>query len=400
MYQITTFKSQNKERILECIYRNPSISRTEIAELTGITPATTTHTIAELIADSLVYEEHLPEVPLPSTAGRKRIPLNIYATSKYALGIEFNLKALTLCVTDLKGNIVYTEYTPYTDTMSTQITSFIIQKIRHTLDCCQIPESNFLGIGLAIPGHIDADKHFMVSNNITWKGFDAKTISSAFSIPLVLENNVRCMALSSYLFHPEYVPDSFSYFHVGMGMFCANILNGSLFQGHTYVSGEIGHTIVNPTGLRCECGKQGCLQTIASERWILKNVKQLYELDSFDILHRLVSSADEITLKTIAAAYSLGDETLISIVSNALKYLGISISNIAILMNPEKIFLHGELFTYPSIHSELMNLIHQQLTFIDNNYVQSIEILPYAKEDGAIGGAALAIMKFLLKNPL
>lgn len=183
-------------------------------------------------------------------------------------------------------------------------------------------------------------------------------------------------------------------------MFCANILNGSLFQGHTYVSGEIGHTIVNPTGLRCECGKQGCLQTIASERWILKNVKQLYELDSFDILHRLVSSADEITLKTIAAAYSLGDETLISIVSNALKYLGISISNIAILMNPEKIFLHGELFTYPSIHSELMNLIHQQLTFIDNNYVQSIEILPYAKEDGAIGGAALAIMKFLLKNPL
>ena len=56
MYQITTFKSQNKERILECIYRNPSISRTEIAELTGITPATTTHTIAELIADSLVYE--------------------------------------------------------------------------------------------------------------------------------------------------------------------------------------------------------------------------------------------------------------------------------------------------------------------------------------------------------
>ena len=149
-----------------------------------------------------------------------------------------------------------------------------------------------------------------------------------------------------------------------------------------------------------KCGKQGCLQTVASESWLIKNTRQLYQLDSFGILHRLVSSPEEITTETIAAAYSLGDEAVCTIVSNALKYLGIAISNIAILNNPEKIYLHGQLFSHPLVHSELSSILTQQLTFVENDYVKNFEICPFDTLDGATGACALAIQKIFLKKGL
>lgn len=389
-------KLQNNEQILKCIFRNPAISRTEIARLTGITPATTTHTISSLIHAGIVYESG-QENDSGST-GRKRISLDIRSGYAYALGLEFNQKALVVCITDLKGTVVYKLHIPYRKDMCSQITVLIIDTIKKALCESGISESMLVGIGIAIPGHLDKNGSFLVSNNNIWKSFRADTIKNSFSVPVVIENNARCMAVSHYLFHPEYTPENFAFFHVGLGMFCANIINGQLFLGHSYVSGEVGHIIVKSDGLRCECGKRGCLQTVASERWLIKNAQQLYQLGSSPILQRLVSSADDIDIQTIISAYTLGDEAITSLISNALNYLGISISNVAILMNSEKIFLHGELFSNPAIHSELIHMINLQLAFVESDYVESFEILPYRSEDGAIGGAALAIFKCFLKT--
>ena len=66
-------------------------------------------------------------------------------------------------------------------------------------------------------------------------------------------------------------------------------------------------------------------------------------------------------------------------------------------MNPGKIFLHGAIFTYPEIQVELMNIIRQQLSFVESSHVESIEILPCGVQDGSIGGSALAILEGFLE---
>lgn len=396
MYKSVKRKSSNRNRILECIFRNTPVSRTRIAELTGITPATTTLTISELIAGGIVRELEQEDCEPLNNTGRKRIPLDICQDYRLALGVELNQKAFNLCITDLKGGIHYEYSRPYSPALSERVTEVILEQIHAALTTCHLDESQLVGIGLAIPGHLDATASNLVSNNKVWRKFDAKRIRSSFSAPVFIENNVRCMALSQYLFFPTVTPDTFALFHVGLGMYCANMMNGQLFLGNAYVSGEIGHTIVNPNGLRCECGKQGCLQTIASERSLLRDAKRIYSLNNHSIINSLVPSPDDITIDTIATAYALGDDAISSCISNALRYLGIAASNIAILMNPERIFLHGKLFTYPDIHTELMYIIQNQLSFVDNQHVDSIEVLPYAETDGARGGAALAILQGFL----
>ena len=397
MYKSAKRKSSNRDKILECIYRNAPISRTSIAELTGITPATTTLTISELLEAGIVCELGQEEAGDSGGVGRRRISLDIRPDFLWSLGIEFNQKAFSLSITDMKGESHYFYTEPYTPFLGNHITDTILEQVHTALCSCGISEKQLAGIGIAIPGHIDASSAKLVSNSKVWDHFDAAKIRSSFSVPVFFENNVRCMALGQYLFHPDSTPDSFAFFHVGLGMFCANMVDGQLFLGNAYVSGEIGHTIVNPNGLRCECGKQGCLQTIASERWLIQNAKKLYTADPSGILSQLAPSADEITIDTIVTAYSMGDEAVSAYITNALRYLGISTSNIAILMNPEKIFLHGKIFTYPEIHRELMNIINYQLSFVNGSHVESIEILPCNAQDGATGGAALAILEGFLE---
>lgn len=397
MYKNKVQRSSNRHRILECIFRNAPISRTEIAEITGITPATTTNVIGTLLAENWVIE--LGEQPSEElTSGRKRIALDINADAAYSIGAEFNAKAMSVVIANLRGVVICEKSLPYSQAMGNSITENLIDEIQALLDCSNLPMEKFIGIGIAVPGHVDRTQLNIVSNQTIWKNFRLKAVEKAFPLPVVIENNVRCMALGQYLFQPNASPDNFSFFHVGLGMFCANIVDEELFLGNAYVSGEIGHNIVDPYGLRCECGKYGCLQTVSSEYRLLQNARLLYENDPASVLRHLVTSKDEITIKDVTTAYMMGDEVIGTSVSKALKFIGIATSNIAILMNPEKIFLHGEMFDCPQVHDELMDIINHQLLFVGNGSFDTVTILPYSTLNGAIGGSALAITNLLLRE--
>ena len=396
MYKSAKQKSSNKNIVLECIFRNSPISRTSISEMTGITPASVTTVTSELIEDGMIYEEGKIDTDTP-VSGRKRITLNICPDRYSSIGVEFTSYHLCTCITNLCGALAYSNTITFTPELSQHLNESIILEINTAMKQTDIPYSKLAGIGIAIPGHIDNSNSHIISNNNIWGNFDARKIADAFNIPVLFENNVRCMALNQYLFHSSDTPDSFSYFHVGGGIFCATITNEQLFLGNAYFSGEIGHTIVNPDGPRCGCGKRGCLQTTASETWLIQNARLLYKCDSSSLLRHLVSSPEQITIDTIATAYTMGDEGILYYVSNALRYLGIALSNISILMDPKKVFLHGKMFAYPEIYSELSRIITSQLNFVGNEMLMRITPLPFDHKDGAIGGAALAIIEGLLE---
>lgn len=396
MYKGKKKKPSNRSRILECIYRNAPIARTDIAEETEITPATVTANVTSLISEGFIKE--LGEVSTDeASSGRKRVLIDIIPDKAYSIGLEFTQKALVVCLTDLKGHICCQHTEPFNDKLAGRITDAIIEGVRNLVTESGISWDRIVGIGAAVPGHMNGSASSLITNRKTWQDFDPKRIEKELPLPVVFENNARCMALSEYLFSPQESPDSFAFFHVGMGMFCANVVDGEMFLGNNYVAGEIGHTIVCESGRRCECGKYGCLQTYASENHLIKNARLLYSNSPNTILRSLVSDASKITIETITTAYSMGDPVIGTYIAEALKYLGITISNIAIITNPGKIFLHGQLFNNQDIQHELMDYIERQLIFVDRTYAGNVDILPYAATDGAAGASALAILRFFIR---
>lgn len=390
-------KKSNRTRILEYIFRNAPVSRATIAEQTDITPATVTTTITELINEQIIV--NLGEVEQSdNTPGRKRVLIDLNPNYGYAIGIEFNEKHVSFCITNLKGKVIDESIFSTTYHEISNITEFIIENIEILMQKNKDIKDKLLGIGIGVPGKINNNKKELFADSDVWKCFFPEKIKQRFKLPVIMDNNVKCMAMGMYLFEPEKSPENFSFFHLGIGMYCSNVINGELFKGENYIAGEIGHTIVKVDGKSCECGKNGCLNTYASERWLIKMAKILIENNASVILDRLVKDDEEVHIEHIITAYNLGDEVIRQYILEGLKYLSMAISNLSIIINPTKIFLHGRLFEDKMIFKQFKEYIERDLNFIGDNYFSNIEQVPYRTINGAVGASARVIDAYFINE--
>ena len=398
MNRYKTQRPQNRSAILECIFRNAPVSRTEIAEMTGITPATVTANVTELISSNIVLEtgELTNE---PGSSGRKRVLIDLNPVCALTAGVEFTENAVVFCLSDLMGNLLDSLIVPFSQDIAANITQEIITHLHDFLaPFMERDHQQIAGIGVAVPGHMSEDGTQLISNNKLWQSFQPALIRQAFPFPVAVENNVHCMTLGHYLFHASANTANFIYYHVGRGMFCSYMINGRIYYGSNYTLGEIGHTIIEPDGQLCECGKHGCLQTYSSESWLLKNARLLYGASQGTYLRSLAGSDRELTIDHVLTAYSMGDPVVRSYITNAVKYLGISISNLSIIFGMDKIYLHGALFQDEHVRMELKDYISRQLSFLDGSYSEHIETLGWDPRDGATGACALAIFEFFIRE--
>lgn len=392
---MNSIKRTNRSRILEYIFRNAPVSRATIAEQTDITPATVTMTITELINEEIVID--LGEVEQSDNMpGRKRVLIDLNPNYCYEIGIEFNEKNISFCIADLKGNIIDELIYSTTYNEISNITEFIIKNTQILMQKNKHINNKILGIGIGVPGKINNNATELFSDSNIWENFFPKKIKERFNLPIVMDNNVKCMAMGMYLFQLKKSPENFSFFHLGIGMYCANVINGELFQGNDYISGEIGHTIVKVDGKRCECGKNGCLNTYASERWLIKTAKILLENKASIILDSLVKEDKEVNIEHIITAYNLGDEVIRQYIIEALKYLSMTISNLSMIINPTKIFLHGRLFEDKTLFNQFKSYIEKDLSFIGDKYFSNIELVTYKPINGAIGASARVVYDYFI----
>lgn len=387
---------QTSGRILETIYRHKQASRTLISKELGITPATVTNTLTHLLSIKKVIETG-DQIRALKGSGRSQRLITINKDYKYFIGIEINMKGIFLTTTDTFGNWSSDNSRSITDYNPQNINAIIIQLIEETLNDHHTHICG--GIGIAIPGHFDTDSAKIISNNTKWKHFHLTEIQNVIPIPIFLENNINCMALSEYLFHSERSPEQFLFIHIGPGLFCSFFEKQHILENKNFYIGEIGHTVVNPNGPTCECGKRGCLQTYISDSWLIQSAQFLLENAQNTVIKTLVSSPSELSLDTIYNAYLLGDHFIIDKIESGLQFLATSIANTLIIYDSQKIYINSQLLNYPGFADQLIKQIHDQLQFIPTKRNLNIEILPVNPYKGARGAAALAVYSnFILEK--
>jgi predicted NBD/HSP70 family sugar kinase len=162
---------------------------------------------------------------------------------------------------------------------------------------------------------------------------------------------------------------------IGMGMVC----NGQLYRGATGSGGEFVHTVVDPDGLRCTCGNQGCLETFVADPWLVYRAKQA-KLD--------VSAPQD-----VVDAAEAGDETAQRIFRDAGLVLGQSVANLVNLFNPSMIILSGEGVRAGDFLFEPMRTAVRRHTFWKLDQEVDFRVEPLRDESWARGAASLVLNK-------
>ena len=201
--------------------------------------------------------------------------------------------------------------------------------------------TDIIGIGLGAPGLIIAETgvvHFS-PNFPGWTDIplvdDVKKALGIQSLPVFMDNDVNAMTLGELRHGAGVGYQSIVALTLGTGVGGGVVIDGQVYHGSRNTAGELGHTVVEPNGRYCGCGNQGCLEAYAGAKNIVERTQEKIAAGSNTKL------TSELTPKRIAAAAHAGDSLAVEIFAETGVYIGIALTSIAHVLNPEVAIIGG-----------------------------------------------------------
>lgn len=306
--------------VIASLLRSVQLSRSELSEITGVSPAAITEVTQVLLQRGLLAE--LPSLTTNGRRGRPIVQLQLQASHCYFVGISVGESSMPMVLTNLRGEVVEHHHLPACKTPSDLVkaTSSAFQKI---LSSSRIPRSRIQGIGITISGMVDAEEGVCrYSAALNWRDIPvAQLITKALGMPAWIDNDANAIAVGERFFGRARDIEHFSSIVLGRTIGSAHFMHGMLYRGHTDSAGEIGHITVAPRGTLCRCGRKGCLDTIAGG-FALRDAAK-----SAGLSIRTIRELEEMALHGSARATKL--------LRNAGTSLGIAVASLVHLNNPE-----------------------------------------------------------------
>jgi glucokinase len=198
--------------------------------------------------------------------------------------------------------------------------------------------SDFLGVGIGAPGPLDRERGVVsVTPNLGWVDFPLRDrVAERVNLPATLDNDANCATLGEFWCGAAKGGRNVVGMTIGTGIGGGLILEGKLYHGSSDAAGEIGHTTIDPTGRRCKCGNYGCLEAYASGPAIAERARELLRADGDSTLHQLVNGdLSRITAQTVFEASRRDDPVALEVVRDTAHFLGVGISNLINIFNPD-----------------------------------------------------------------
>ena len=202
-------------------------------------------------------------------------------------------------------------------------------------------------IGVSFGGPVDFTTGVVrLSHHVPgWENVPLQALLEAeFGAPARVDNDANVAALGEHRFGAGQGCDSLLYVTVSTGVGGGWILNGQPWRGQDGMAGEIGHTVVDPAGPVCLCGKRGCVERLASGPYLAQRARELLERHpQRGAALRALASNDlaKVDARLVAHAAAHGDELAQQVLAEAAHALGVGIGNAANLVNPGRFVLGG-----------------------------------------------------------
>lgn len=264
---------------------------------------------------------------------------------KYIAGIDLGGTTIQTVLTDEDYNIV-TKYK--SDTLAEEGPAAVIGRmmdaIDHVLEESNLSKKDLLGIGLGIPGLMDIEKGIsLFAGNLSWENIQVlQPFKDRFQVPVYMDNDVRVNALGEWYFGAGRGVKNMVLITLGTGVGAGIIIDGKMLRGPQSAAGEVGHMIIVEDGPACTCGSRGCLEVFASATGMMRRCKELMLENRDSLLWQMCEgNIDKVRTYMIDKAHDQGDKVGRQVMAETAYYLGIGLTNVVNIFNPELVVIGG-----------------------------------------------------------
>jgi predicted NBD/HSP70 family sugar kinase len=327
---VRDLRRDNRAAVLWSLYLSQSHSRHELSRATGLSTASVTNVVRELIDEGIAVETGLAE----SDGGRPRAMLGINPDYGYVIGVDIGETRTRVELFDLAMNERARAEYPLNRIAEHDVdvvVQQIVSGINSVIADSGVGADAVLGVGIGVPGIIEHGAEVLVHGQTY--GWDAvpleRLLRAHTTLPLRFDNGAMTMGQAELWFGAGRGARNAAVVLVGSGVGAALYSGGATYQGATSSAAEFGHVTVMVGGRKCRCGSAGCLEAYAGAEAILERYGRPMAVDDQEAaLAELIQAA-----ATSARAATVLDETA--------QYLGAGIGTLINLFNPERVVLGG-----------------------------------------------------------
>ncbi|MHA6765507.1 ROK family transcriptional regulator [Streptacidiphilus sp. PAMC 29251] len=350
---VRDLRRSNRSLLLRHLYFHGRCSRQELSSATGLSSASVSNVVAELIEDGLVVEAGAVE----SEGGRPRILLEIDASRFQVIGVDVGethvrVERFDLALNELaRAEIRLSpgQYTP--ETVVAGIAAGLAAVAAEDsesglgsgsgsgsglgLGSASGAAGELLGVGIGVPGIVQGRPDSVV--HCQTFGWDAVPLSALLrevtDLPLFIDNGVTTMGQAEMWFGAGRHSSDSVFLLIGSGVGASVMVDGVPYRGSTTSAGEWGHITAQIGGRQCRCGAKGCLEAYTSAESVIARYREAGGT-------ALTEGADEeaMLLQILDDAQS---PAAAEVLETTALHIGVGIGNLINLFNPERVLIGG-----------------------------------------------------------
>ncbi|HEX2979147.1 MAG TPA: ROK family transcriptional regulator [Anaerolineaceae bacterium] len=381
----------NRSKALRMIYFHGPISRLQISHATGLSPATVTNVVSDLLEDGAVIESG----STGSEGGRPSTLLDVNPHYGYFIGVDvgetkvraelFDVCMQRLAQLDRALNL--------DEIQPEQVINHIAEGVEELLTKADVRRDRVLGVGIGFPGLVNPESGVSVfAPNWGWHDVPVgKILQDRLRLPLLLDNGAKTMAMAESMFGAGKGAANIAVLLIGTGVGAGIVDHGNLFRGISNSAGEWGHTTLELDGRLCRCGNHGCLEAYAGA----PNIIDRYQEEPGS--KRLADDLDQFAkLSTILERARDGEPAAAKVLQKTGRYIGVGVANLINLFNPGLVVLGGWVglllgeYLLPTIQDVVRSTALAQA--LQSSQIGLCEL---GHEAVTLGAATLVLEKFL-----
>jgi len=344
----STFKKEMKKYIstIRYVQENIQVTQSDTAKSLNLSIMTTNKVINSLLDAGIIVKSGKQSKKSGRRSELYKFNNNLYI----AVGINFNEESIALSAVRSDSNVICKKQYEFPDGKSTLITSqrvmdCIVEYYHRFLDEFSIPHHKIAVIGISPEGIVDAERGRFVLGTHIGGIIDLNVrdkLQEIIDLPIFVDDPARSITYYEKKYGLGKGLKNFIYVYLSKGIGSGIVINDRIIRGSSGIAGEIGHIIVNPNGKRCRCGNYGCLETIASEESILR---QIGDGIKSGVLTKIVdlynNDINKLDLSVLRNAIEQDDKFSINILEHVGINLGKAVAILVNILNPEAVLIGG-----------------------------------------------------------
>jgi predicted NBD/HSP70 family sugar kinase len=328
-----SLRELNRLKVLEAVREHNTVTRAQIAQVTGLARSTVSTLVAELQRAGLVVEREDVQAESAGSGGRPPLLLSLDPGAGAVIGIQFGHEFVRVAIADLSLTIL-AEGVVERDVDHDALLGLdsAAELVSSLIGEAGVDRDRLIGAGVAISGPVDRSTGRVVAATILpgWVEIEtARWLSERLEVRVEVDNDANLGALAESVLGAGRGASEMAYVMLSSGIGGGLILEGRLYRGARGMAGEIGHVSVADAGPMCRCGNRGCLETVVGAAALT------------ELLRR--SHGAEFTIEQMIAQARRGDPGCRRVVADAGEVVGRVAAALCNQFNPERFVVGGEL---------------------------------------------------------